>query len=319
MRIIMFGTGPFAVPTFQRLLISKHEVPLLVTRPVSNSGNRRKSAENPTRDAGESAGIEIFEPLSINTEDSIEKLKSYSADLFVVCDYGQILSNACLDSARFGGINLHGSLLPRYRGAAPINWAIYHGDTKLGVTVIHMSSKLDGGNSITTASLELGKDETAEMVEPRLAELGVEPVIQAIERINAWDGESVLGTPQDPALVTKAPRLNKKNGRINWDKSAAQIRCQIMAFQPWPGSYCQWTPPGKQPLRLIIHHASVAPGRDSFNPGEVAFVDAEKLIIQTAEGGLAIESIQPAGKRAMPVTDFLRGHRPQPGDSFQID
>ena len=323
MRIIMFGTGPFAVPTFKELLASRHEVPMLVTRPVTNSGNRRKSAENPTRDAGEEAGIEIYEPPSINTEDAIQKLTQYHADLFVVCDYGQILSNRCLEAARYGGINLHGSLLPRYRGAAPINWAIFHGESVLGITVIHMTSRLDAGNSITTASLELQHDDTAETVEPRLAELGVKPVMKAIELIEQWDETSTLGTPQDPALATKAPRLNKKDGLIDWNRSAKEIRCQIMAFQPWPGTYCQWSPPGKPPMRLIVHRASVVEGPEvkgaNVEPGCVAIANDQTLVVQTGHAGLALDRIQPAGKKAMPIADFLRGYRPQPGDSFRVE
>lgn len=316
MQIIMFGTGPFAVPTFLALLASRHEVPLLVTRPVANAGNRRKSSENPTRDAGVKAGLEIFEPADINDPAAIEKLTRYQADLFVVCDYGQILSKDCLAATRCGGINLHGSLLPKYRGAAPINWAIYHGEKELGVTVIHMSSKLDAGNCITKAALARGENETAGEVEPRLAELGVQPVLDAIAQIADWDGESPLGAPQDPALATKAPRLQKRDGLIDWNRPAESIRNQILAFQPWPGSFTNWTPPNKSALRLIVHQATVVKGDAQLAPGQVAACDNQQLRVQTGQDQLAIDRLQPAGKKPMPIADFLRGYRPQLGDQL---
>jgi methionyl-tRNA formyltransferase len=300
------------VPTFEALLASDHEVPLLVTRPVANSGNRRKSADNPTRDAGIEAAIEMFEPNSINDEAAIERLREAEADLFVVCDYGQILSKACLGASRWGGINLHGSLLPRYRGAAPINWAIYHGETNLGVTVIQMSTRLDAGNSLTADSLALGNDETAEDVEPRLARLGVQPVMKALELFESWDGSSALGTPQDKSLVTLAPRLNKKDGLIDWTRPAADLRNQIRAFQPWPGSFTNWTTPKKGPLRMIIHRVSIVDV--SGTPGQVASCDSTSLVIYTGDQGLSIDRLQPAGKRSMPIADFLRGYQPQLGD-----
>lgn len=316
MKVIVFGTGPFAVPTFTALLKSSHDVPLLVTRPVSDSGKRRKSSDNPTRDAGVEAGIEIYDPPDVNHPDAIGRIGALMPDLLMVCDYGQILSNDCLAIARLGGINLHGSLLPKYRGAAPINWAIYHGETTLGVTVIHMSSKLDAGNCLTKAELRLADDETAADVEPRLAALGVSPVLEAIDLLGQWDGQSPLGEPQDPSLATKAPRLKKQNGLIDWRRSASDICRQIRAFQPWPGSFTHWSPAEKEPLRLIVHRAEPVDQPSTWEPGQVAVGDRQQLLIQTGDGLLSISQLQPAGKKPMPVADFLRGYQPNPGDRF---
>ena len=155
MRIVLFGTGPFAVPSFETLIDSSHEVVALVTRPIANSGKRRKTAENPTRDLGVARDLPILDPIDINTQDSVDQLKSLNADLFVVCDYGQILSRDALGSAKLGGINLHGSLLPKYRGAAPIHWAIYNGDKETGVTIIHMTPRLDGGPCLTLSLIHI--------------------------------------------------------------------------------------------------------------------------------------------------------------------
>ena len=324
MRIVMFGTGPFAVPTFESLLASNHEVPALFTRPIADSGNRRKSAANPTRDVAQARGMTIHEPLNVNDPESIALLQELKADLFVVCDYGQILSRECLGSAVKGGINLHGSLLPKYRGAAPINWCLYNGDAVTGITIIHMTAKLDGGPCLAKRELPIASEDTAESIEPKLANLGVEAVIESIGLLESWDGEALIGEVQDQSLATKAPRLKKSDGLLDWQRPAAQLFNQIRAFQPWPGSFTNWnSAKKKQPMRLIIHRATVVElGSEdleiaSVEPGQVAFCDKTKLLVQTGDGLLAIEAVQPAGKKNMPVADFLRGNPPAVGDRFE--
>lgn len=316
MRLIMFGTGPFAVPTFKALLNSEHEVLALVTRPIGDAGKRRKSAANPTRDAGVEAGTQIFDPSSINEVAEVARLKSMNADLFVVCDYGQILSRECLAASRLGGINLHGSLLPRYRGAAPINWAIYNGDTILGVTVIHMSAFLDAGPSLVKAQIEVGIDETAETVEPKLAQLGVEPILEAIKTLDQWDGSSTIGEKQNRKEATKAPRLKKSDGLIDWTRPATDIVNQIRAFQPWPGTFTNWLPAERKPVRLIVHKATAVEHEPICEAGLVVSVDKEQLLIQSSDGALSLEIVQPAGKKPMAIADFLRGQSPDIGDRF---
>ena len=173
MNIVVFGTGPFAVPTFEKLLSSDHNVLAVVTRPIADSGKRRKSAENPVRDLAEKSNLTVLDPASANDAAVVQQLRDLNADLFFVCDYGQILSRDCLSASKLGGINLHGSLLPKYRGAAPINWAIYHGEQETGVTVIHMTPKLDGGPALSFAKTDIGANETTEDLEPRLSQIGV--------------------------------------------------------------------------------------------------------------------------------------------------
>ncbi len=323
MRLILFGTGPFAVPTYESL-IGSHDVVALVTRPIADSGKRRKTAENPTRDLGEAKGLTILDPASCNEAAFVEQLVSLNADLFVVCDYGQILSRDCLAAAKLGGINLHGSLLPKYRGAAPIQWCVYNGDTVTGVTVIHMTARLDGGPCIVKSQLDIGADETAEELEPRLSSLGVESVAKAITMLESWDGESVLGELQDPAGITKAPRLKKTDGLIDFGRTAKQICDQVRAFQPWPKTFTNWTPENKSPIRLIVGRTAVVDAEQlteetvvaDVPPGAVALCDSKRLWLQTESGLLSIVEIQPAGKRLMPVADFLRGQQPKVGDVF---
>jgi len=323
MRIILFGTGPFAVPSYESL-IEQHEVIAMVTRPIDDSGKRRKTAANPTRDLGEAKGLKILDPRSCNEPEFVEVLKSMSADLLVVCDYGQILSRDCLSAARLGGINLHGSLLPKYRGAAPIQWCVYNGDTVTGVTVIHMTPKLDGGPWLVKLELEIDPIETAGELEPRLSALGPEAVGKAIDMLEGWDGESKLGELQDRNEVTKAPRIKKSDGAIDYTRTAKEICNQVRAFEPWPRSFTNWTPENKKPIRLIFAETmEVCPENakeeniPEVKPGAVALCDSDRLWIQTGDGILAVVEIQPAGKRQMPIADFLRGHQPKTGSRLE--
>ena len=318
LKIIVMGTGPFALPTLKWLMQSEHEVCLLVTRPIADAGKRRKTAANPVRDFAESvSGLPIFAPANINDPDSVQRLAACQADLLFVCDYGQILKNPCLASARLGGINLHGSLLPKYRGAAPINWAVYHGDSVMGVTVIHMTPKLDGGPELAKRSLKVETHETAESLEPRLAELGVEAVQASLTDLQAWDGVSPLGKPQDLNQVTKAPRLRKAQGNLDWTRSAVELLNQVRAFQPWPGSFTHWFPTTGQPLRLILHRVSAVEAADQAqSAGTVIRVGQDAIVVATGSGCLAIHELQPAGKRKMDCREFLRGKKVAKGDRF---
>ena len=315
MKIVVFGTGPFCVPSLKWLRDSRHEILAVVTRPIEDAGKRRKSVANPVREYAEQQGLPIFDPGNCNDDPFVTTLQDLQAELFFVCDYGQILSNDCLSTAAYGGINLHGSLLPKYRGAAPINWAIYHGELETGVTVIHMTARLDGGPCLTRKAIPIGCDDTAETIEVALSRIGTEAVAEAIDMLSAWDQVSPLGTLQDPKLATKAPRLSKSDGRIDWSRTATQIVNQIRAFQPWPNSFCEWRH-GKQPIRLIVHRAKTMQVETDAPAGVIVGVGKKLLAIQTGKDALAIEVIQPAGKKAMPVDDFLRGHQLEIGQTM---
>lgn len=325
MRIVMFGTGPFAVPTFTRLLQSHaDEVVALVTRPIDDPGQRRKSAANPMRDAAEACNAQrspgqqlpILAPPDANATQFVSELRGWQPDLLVVCDFGQILSAECLGTARLGGINLHGSLLPKYRGAAPIHWAIYKGETTTGVSVIHMTGKLDGGPVLTQAATAIAPTETTETLEPRLAQLGVDPVFEAIDLLRHWDGLSLLGHAQDPAAVTHARRLRKEDALLKWKRSAWQLANQVRAFQPWPGTYTLIRRNSGEPQRLLVLSATVAASETPAMaaPGEVVLVGPSALQVATGAGVLALELVQPAGKKPMAIDAFLRGNPIKVGD-----
>jgi methionyl-tRNA formyltransferase len=313
MRLLMMGTGPFAVPTFQRLYDSHHEVLALVTRPERPLHGKTRAEANPMRELALAHRTPVHEPESINDTAARLVLASYRPDLFVVCDYGQILSSEVLELAVQGGINLHASLLPKYRGAAPINWAIYHGETLTGVTVIHMTAKLDAGPAIAQVKTDIGADETAEELEPRLADLGSTAVLQAIDALESGTAAPVL---QDPAQATRAPRLTKAIGQVDWWRTASEIKNQVRALVPWPKTFTFWHRAGSEPLRLILEKVHVEPTAERAAPGRIIEAGGERLVVATGAGSVAIDLIQPAGKRAMTTAEFLRGYPIRADEQF---
>ena len=317
MRILMMGTGPFAVPTFESLLDSPREVVGLVTRPVPPVKRRRKTPPNPMRDVAVARQVPIYEPADVNADEAVRELAAFHADLLVVCDYGQILSAAALAVAPLGGVNLHASLLPKYRGAAPINWALYNGETETGVTVIHMTPKLDGGPSLTLDKTEIGPDEDAVQLEQRLSQLGAQTIEQAISQLQSWDRQSPIGVLQDAALATKAPRLKKGDGLVDWTRAAQQIADQVRALTPWPGTFTAWQRPQGEPVRLVLDQVSVADANQPGEPpGQIVRSGKRELVVATGDGLLSIDRLQPAGKRPMDIGEFLRGHDVPVGARF---
>jgi methionyl-tRNA formyltransferase len=328
MRLIMMGTGPFAVPTLCALYNMRHGVVALATAPLRTHRGKPIEPVSSIRQLAQQHGTPIFDPEDINSPASLARLTDYRAQLLVVCDYGQILAPAALAAARHGGVNLHASLLPKYRGAAPINWAVYHGETETGVTVIHMTPRIDAGPCIAQARAAIGPDETAADLEPRLAELGARLICETIDRLEAGRVEAI---PQDAALASKAPRLKKTDGLIDWSRPAVAVRNQIRALEPWPKTYTFWHRPDGPPLRLILGPVSVVEslwcGRPACTgagetpapqatPGTVLEAAANRLVIAAGQHAVMPSSIQPAGKRPMPVDEFLRGHHVRPGDRF---
>ena len=309
MRLLMMGTGPFAVPTFASLLDSEHEVVALVARPVPPPKGRTKSPPAPMRDLAVQRGVRVLEPEDINTEQSRLSLAALDFQLLVACDYGQLLSAKTLAISPLGGVNLHASLLPEYRGAAPINWAIYHGETETGVTVLHMTPRLDSGPCLVQRRTQIGPDEDAVQLERRLSQIGVEAVHEALGMIAQWDGQSPLGVVQDPKAATKAPRLKKSDGEVDWTRSARQIANQVRALKPWPGTFTSCHRPHGEAMRLILDHVSPAAEASlTGQPGEVVLADKSRLIVGTGDGLLSLDRVQPAGKRVMAIEEFLRGH-----------
>ncbi|MBX7102531.1 MAG: methionyl-tRNA formyltransferase [Gemmataceae bacterium] len=311
----MLGTGTFAEPTFRALLgQSRHTVVGLVTQPDREAG--RKAAS--TRQVGEgmttlarAAGVPVYQPESINTPEGVDQLRAWRADLLVTAAYGQILKADVLESARLGGINVHGSLLPRYRGAAPVAWAIWRGERETGVTIIRMTAGLDAGAMLARAAVEIGAQETAGELEARLAPLGAGLALDIIDRLASGP---VTGEQQDPALVTKAPKLKKEHGAIDWTQPAEVVDRQIRAVQPWPTPYTFLHRPDTPGLRLLV--LAGTPTADDVGPPGTLRFDAKTLTVGTGTGSLLIHEVQPAGKKRMPVAAWLNGRPLRPGDRF---
>ncbi|MDA7979052.1 MAG: methionyl-tRNA formyltransferase [Pirellulales bacterium] len=317
LNIIIMGTGPFAVPLFEALAASRHLLCALITQPTRPVVGNKPPPVNPMRQVAERFDIQVLTPQSVNTGESRKELERFSPDLFVVADYGQILKPETLAVARLGGVNLHGSLLPKYRGAAPINWAIYNGETETGVTVIQMTPRIDAGPTIAQAVLAIGAEETAEDLEPRLAILGAGLIRESVDKL-AEDPQSVRPLSQSPADVTRAPRLKKTDGEIDWSRTAQQVSNQWRAMQPWPKCYSHWLRAEGQPLRLIfgplktVKTEGLPPGQ----PGEVTSVRDDEIVIATGAEAVLAHALQPAGKRMLTVAEFLNGYSLQPGDRF---
>ena len=313
LRIVVMGTGPFAVPMFRALLASPHRVVALVTRPDKAAPGRRAPV-NPMRAAAEAAGVTVTEPERINDPAAIAELLALAPDLFVVCDYGQILAPAVLEVAPLGGINLHGSLLPRHRGAAPVQWAILAGDEVTGACCIHMTAQLDGGSVINARSTPIGAMETAAQLEARLAAFGPELVLEAIQRVAAPHRPAgAVGTPQDPALVTKAPRLSKADGIVDWNLAAARIARMPRGLDPWPRAttflHAGGGDSGTGPTRLVLEEVVDGPAAPPGTPpGSIVTADDAGLVVACGDGGtVIIRRIVPEGRRSMAVDEFLRG------------
>jgi methionyl-tRNA formyltransferase len=319
MRIIMMGTGLFAEPTFAALLAGSHPVVGLVTQPDRPMGQERGSTRQTGRGMKAIAlqhNVPVLQPESINTPEGTTALRELQPDLLVVAAYGQILSRDVLAVPPTGGINVHASLLPKYRGAAPIAWAIYHGETRTGITIIRMTTGLDAGDVLAQEALDILPDETAGELEARLAPLGARLAMLVIDQMARG---TIQGRPQDKSQVTRAPKLKKEDGAIDWTRSGKDVCNQVRAMQPWPTAYTYWHRPGQAPLRLLVQRAAwhpLSPGEQP-TPGEVLLgpaAGAELLVAAGAGTAVEILELQPAGKRRMTAAEFVRGRPPRPGD-----
>ncbi|MEN0110059.1 MAG: methionyl-tRNA formyltransferase [Planctomycetota bacterium] len=305
MKLLALGTGPFAVPSLRAIVESgRHEVLAVVTRPPRG---RRGEPPAPMAAAAEELGLPLWQPATVNEAEAIERLTAYGADLLVVCDYGEILKPAALGATRLGGVNLHGSLLPKHRGAAPVQWAVLRSDAETGATVIQMTPGLDAGPILGRFTTPIDPDETSGELEERLAELGAALTLEVVDALS--DG-TATGEPQDKSLVSKAPRLRKEDGLIDWSRPARALKDHVRGMSPWPRAFTFVPQPdGKPPLRLVVDRVAVVKDEGPLRerqPGEVIAADG-RLVVATGDGAVELREVQPAGKRRMPAGDWLRG------------
>jgi methionyl-tRNA formyltransferase len=312
MRVVMLGTGPFAVPTLEKLAASRHEVVLVVTRPPTG----RSAEPSPLQRAGESLNLEVWAPPTVNAPDPQSRISSLAPDLLVVCDYGEILRPETLATSRLGGINLHGSLLPKYRGAAPVQWAILNGETETGNSVIQMTPGLDAGPLLAQQRTPIDPDEDAEQIEARLAAMGAEAVLGVVKELEAGTTKPIA---QDISLASKAPRLKKEQGAIDWSRPAAEIKNQIRGLRPWPRAFTFMHRSEEGPIRVNIDRAATIDmdvlSNAAASSGAVLDVTG-RLVLAAGQAAIEILELQPAGKRPMQAAEFLRGYRLTVGDFF---
>ena len=307
MKLVFCGTPQFAVPTLLALIDAGHQIELVLTQPDRPSGRGMQLVAPPVKQMAEPAGLEIYQPEKIkNNQELRDKLTAIAPDAIIVVAYGRIIPKWMLELPRLGNINLHGSLLPKYRGAAPIQWAIAHGETVTGVTTMRLDEGLDTGDILLKCEVPIGPAETAVDLYPKLSQIGAEVMIQTLAGLEAG---SITPQPQPVTGVSLAPILTRDDGTIDFARSAKEIYDRWRGFQPWPGAWT--TLEGK---KLLVSRMIPALVAASAAAGQVE-VDHGHLFASCADGSwISLEEVQLEGKKRMPSEDFLRGHSLKSGD-----
>jgi methionyl-tRNA formyltransferase len=297
-RVVFMGTPEFAVPSL-RALLQHTRVVGVVTQPDRPAGRGQKLVESPVKQAAREAGVPVIQPQKLSEPAAFAQLAAWQPDLIVVAAFGQILKPAVLDLPPLGCLNVHASLLPRWRGAAPVAAAIAAGDSETGVTLMRMDPGLDTGPLLAKSIEPIRPDDTTGTLTARLAQRGADLLLAALP---AYLAGALEPQPQDNALATYAPQLKKEDGRLDFTRSAVELERRVRALTPWPGAFALWQ---GQPLKVL--RAALAEGV-SGQPGEV-LPHAEGVAVACGHGALRLLEVQPAGKRAMPASDFARGAR----------
>lgn len=306
LRIVYFGTPAFAVPTLQRLLGSHHQVVALVSQPDRPKGRGHHVVPTPTKEVAIERGIPVLQPEKIRTEEFLSQVRALQPDLGVVAAYGKILPETLLAIPRLGMINVHASLLPAYRGAAPVHRAVMAGDPVTGVTIMRVVKELDAGPMFVWETRPIGPDETSVDVERGLADLGAR---LAVDVVDALANGTAVETAQDDARATYAPKITREEGGVDWTLSAQQIHNRVRGLQPWPLVSVR-----VDGVRYQLHQTALTGEATDAAPGTVVEAAAERLDVATGDGQrLRIVRIQPEGRRVMTARELLAGRKIAPG------
>jgi len=307
LKLVFFGTPDFAVPSLETLVRSRHEVAAVVTQPDRPKGRGRKTVASPVKRLAEEHNLVVLQPEKASALDSVQRLQTIAPDLMVVVAYGEILKPQLLEVPERGAVNLHASLLPRYRGSSPIQAAILNGDEVTGVTTILMDEGMDTGDILGQAEVSVDEDDTAGTLHDKLARVGAEVLLETVDRIESGTAAPV---PQDHGLATYTKKLTKEDGIIDWNATTERLHNFVRAMNPWPVAHVRdgglriWTTsvPGEEKERA--------------DPGTVIQADENGLLVTTLDGAIRIEQLQVAGGKPMSATEFLRGHGLQEGERF---
>ena len=315
MRIIFMGTPDIATGTLQALLDAGHEIALVVTQPDKPAGRGKKLMPSPVKILAEAEGLEVFQPVKVRDPEAVSRLREAEADVIVVVAFGQILPQEVLDLTPYGCINVHASLLPAWRGAAPIQWAILNGDQVTGVTTMQMDAGLDTGDILLKREIGITPDETGGSLFDKLAQMGAELCVETLQALQ--DG-SVVPVPQGETTTPYASMLTRKSGEIDWSMPAVQIERMVRGLSPWPGAYSYRS--GKR-IKICRASLAAAGGEDpAADGGDSAagelLAGKDSLCVKTGDGQLVIDEVQPEGKRRMTAAEYLRGYPVQPGEKM---
>jgi methionyl-tRNA formyltransferase len=302
MKIVFFGSSEFAVPSLEGLA-KREEVVLVVTQPDRKRGRFLKLGTTPLKIAADKLGIETLQPDNVNAKDSIEYLKKLCIDIFVVVSFGQILSKRLLEIPKLYCLNVHASLLPKYRGAAPINWAILNGEKETGVSIIKMNERMDEGDIILKESVIIDADEDAVTLSKKLSQKGAMSLLKSIDLIKK---NALSLVRQNNREATYAPKLKKGDGLIDWNLSANEIYNKVRAFVPWPGCFTHWD---KKILKIWKARPHFNFTSEDAKPGTILAVDKNYILVAAGQSAIKIEELQLEGKRRMKIEEFIAGHK----------
>lgn len=311
MRLIFMGTPEFSLPSLRRLISAGYEIPLVITRPDKPKGRGKKLTPPPVKVEGKKIGLKVIQPNRLKDESFLSLLKKEAPELIVVVAYGKILPPEVFRFPPLGTVNLHPSLLPKYRGAAPINWAIINGERETGVTTILMDEGMDSGDILLSRKVTIGDEETAPELERRLAEEGAKLLISTIEGIR---NGTITPTPQDHSQATFAPMLTKEEGVIDWRLPARNIVNRIRGLLPWPTAYSFFRGRLMKFLKGRVFPLSVPLSKRK--PGEILIIDRRLIVAAGGGEGVEVLKLKPEGRKEMDSSSFINGYRPRPGESF---
>ena len=303
MNIIFAGTPHFALPCLEAIFQSPHRLLAIFTQPDRPAGRGHKLQPSPVKEWALAHDVPVYQPLNFKNKATVDELVALKPDIMIVIAYGLILPQTVLDAPRLGCVNVHASLLPRWRGASPIQQAILHQDKESGVTIMQMDAGMDTGAMLTTATCPVDSKDTAGVLHDKLAALASTPLLTVLDLLEKG---AIVATPQDHPLATYAPKISKEDAVINWQKSALEVDSQIRAFNPWPIAY---THAGDETIR--IHEAHIIPVPCSKEPGTILAIDKEGVQVATGQHILSIQRLQFSGGKTLRVADWLNAHRSQ--------